>query len=234
MIEELVSTGLTKNEAEVYIALNEIGTADIKELVKKTGLHAPRVYENLNRLVAKGLAFTVFIKNKKRYRAASPDALLAIIEERKRKIEGILPLLIKKRSLSRYEQEVEVRSGDRDIRTALSEIVDYAGFRGEILSFNENEFAREMPDYWMEWQKHIRKMNVGGKTIFEKEFAQPSIALLSKKTEIQGFPFHFIVCRDFVLLCFWDAEPHLAIALKDKATAEGFRGYFETVWNKTK
>lgn len=62
MIPLLVKLGLTTNEATVYDCLLGLGITTAGKIIKKTHLHRNIVYDNLEKLIKKGLVSFVIIK----------------------------------------------------------------------------------------------------------------------------------------------------------------------------
>ena len=57
--EVLENLGLSKNEARIYETLLKEGESPVGFLAVKSGVHRRNVYDTLNRLIEKGLAFEI-------------------------------------------------------------------------------------------------------------------------------------------------------------------------------
>ena len=68
MKEILKDLGLLENELAIYLALLKIGSSTAATIADKTGLYRPYVYDNLNRLMEKGIVSVVLKDNKKHFR----------------------------------------------------------------------------------------------------------------------------------------------------------------------
>jgi len=82
----LLQLGFTENEAKVYLALLETGLSTITKLISKTNLHKQIIYDNLQRLTAKGLVSYVIQSNHKYFNAVSPEKIKDILEEQKKEL----------------------------------------------------------------------------------------------------------------------------------------------------
>ncbi len=80
--EFLERLGLTRNEAEVYVALLSFGEATADEVSRKSGLSRPTVYNVLRSLVDKGLVAEV-VKKPLRFAALPPRKALSELFQRK-------------------------------------------------------------------------------------------------------------------------------------------------------
>ena len=60
-VEKLQGIGLTDGESKVYVALLQLQTATKSAIVKESSVSSSKVYEILDRLLAKGLVSTFFV-----------------------------------------------------------------------------------------------------------------------------------------------------------------------------
>src|SRR3989338_7903063 len=139
MIEEtLQELGLNRRESICYSSLLELGSSQVGEIVKKTGIPSSKIYEILDKLIKRGFV-TYFIKNNvKQYQASDPKTLLNYIEERKRRIEEIMPQLLLKQKLSK-RQSVEIFEGQKAIFTLFTDLIEDAKPQELYLVFSINE-----------------------------------------------------------------------------------------------
>lgn len=87
LAERLTDLGLSRNEADLYLALLASGEATASEVAKDAGIARPAVYGLLDALVAHGLVES-FPVRPQRYRANGPrTALAALVEGRKGRLE---------------------------------------------------------------------------------------------------------------------------------------------------
>lgn len=106
-MEELKKIGLSDNEAKVYLALLELGSATVQQIAQKAEVNRPTTYVQLESLMKDGLV-TFFEKspNNKKYkpktyfRAEDPEYLQKLIgreknqiNERERELTSVLPEL---------------------------------------------------------------------------------------------------------------------------------------------
>lgn len=110
-IEYLENTGLTPNEAKIYLALLELKRASIWDISTHAGVHRRNAYDAIQRLIYKGLAFQVLPKKFLTYAPVHPDKLKELIEEKQYGLEGILPGLIKKFDKVNTPQSIYVYKG---------------------------------------------------------------------------------------------------------------------------
>ena len=98
MIDKLIEIGLNKSEAKIYLSLVHKGSAIASDLVKSTGIHRNIIYDNLDKLILKGLVSYITEGSKKRFFAQKADSLeefvdekQKILDEEKQKISKLVP-----------------------------------------------------------------------------------------------------------------------------------------------
>ncbi len=84
---ELTKLGLTKKEADIYLALLEVGYCSVQKIAEKLELSRPTVYRVLKDLKKKNLINTIEKGKRNHYIAGSPDSLLNMLRVKKRKAE---------------------------------------------------------------------------------------------------------------------------------------------------
>lgn len=92
-IEKLKEIGLTRSEAEFYLASLTLGPATAIQLGESLGNTRQMVYNLLPNLLEKGLVKRTEIGGRHLYEATSPEILIDRAEEIARKIKDIVPVL---------------------------------------------------------------------------------------------------------------------------------------------
>lgn len=92
-VELFQNLGLSKNEAEIYEALLELGEASVSTISAKTNINRRNIYDVLNRLMEKGLVFILLEKGDNKYKPADPGKLMEVIKEKEATLQQTLPAL---------------------------------------------------------------------------------------------------------------------------------------------
>lgn len=120
--EILQEYGLSEKEAKVYLAALSLGAASITELSKKAGLKRPTTYLVIDELLKKHLFIAVPKGKKTYYKSENPEELTKRLEERKRKIEEILPELKSLYTKSSKQPKVRFYEGKDKVYKIYEEI----------------------------------------------------------------------------------------------------------------
>src|SRR3989344_5217335 len=124
MEKHLEELGLTKNEISIYLFLLKRGSNTTGPIIKETGVANSRVYESLNSLIKKGLVSYNIQKDSKYFNAEDPKKLLEKEEERKKKIDSLIPELLKMRSKADVSTTSAIYEGYEGFKTAFKKIID--------------------------------------------------------------------------------------------------------------
>lgn len=240
MIEELKKLGLTENESKVYSALLELGSTNAGKVIKKTSLHRNIVYDNLDRLIDKGLVSFVIITNIKYFEIAPPAELKEYIEKQKKEIiekerivNKLLPEINKVSASIERKQEATIFKGKRGLKTLLDEIAES---KSELLVFGTGWGMREtMPIYYEQWHLKLIKNKVRAKIILPKnkkgKFLKPFIARYLPEEKI--IPSTIAIWENKVLNIIWGEEP-IGILIISKEVRDSYKNYFYLLWEQAK
>src|SRR3989338_1787524 len=139
MIEEtLQELGLNRRESICYSALLELGSSKIGIICKKTKIPSSKIYEILDKLIERGLVSYVIRGKIRHYQASDPKILMNYIEEKKKKIEEILPQLLLKQKLAK-KQSVEIFEGQKALFSLFLDLIQDAKPKELYLIFSINE-----------------------------------------------------------------------------------------------
>lgn len=240
-IQTLEKVGLTKNDRKVYLALLELGSATVSELVKKTALHRSYVYDILDKLIDLGLVSFTIKNNKKYFDADNPERILQILETKqqeiktdKQKIRKILPELIKKQRTALEKQEAKIFVGKEGIKSILEDILrtnkDFVAFGAE------GRFKDIFKWYFDNWQRRRAKVGIRYKIIYNNKLKNKRPIKEQKLVEVRflpekyEFPATTIIYENKVAIIIWDIQP-TGFVLESKKAVKSFQSYFELLWN---
>lgn len=240
MEEELQKIGLTKNEVKVYVALLGLGSTSAGEIIKKTRLHRNIVYDNLERLIEKGLVGFVTIKNIKHFEISSSIELKEYVKKEKEQVlqkekivEKLLPEINKARESFERKQEAAIFKGKKGLKNILEEITKS---KSEILVFGTGWGMKEtMGSYYEQWHKKLSANRVKARILLpenKKElFLKPFVAKYLAEKEV--IPSTIAIYEYKVLNIVWGEEP-LAVLFISKKVSESYKNYFEILWKHAK
>jgi len=238
----LERSGLTRNEAKVYLSLLKRGQSAAGVLVKESGLHRSRVYESLEMLSQKGLVGYVVKDFKRHFQAAKPEVLLDFLEEKKRIIEEnkqeireILPELKEMESLKKEEIEGAVFKGTEGLKAIHSDMLKHGediwviGAKGLIFT----ALKYFMPGF----ERERVKREIGWKSIFDNKenFNRIKKPLFEKRRMPDEFGSSGVVniYGDRVAIVLWKEKYPTGFLIRNRLIADAFRQWFRFMWDKS-
>jgi len=239
-LEEL---GLTKGEADAYLALLELGESTAPDVARESGLQKSAAYFCLERLVKKGLASQLMEGNVRVFQPAPVSSMLDLVSEKERVLKQA------KKTLAELSKKI----APREARPAVAKV--FEGWRGTRAAFGEFlggghageyvVFSVSIPeDVFPRFRRFIK--NIHGKRVEKGIRARLLVSEDLRKTigrdrqkeprtKVRFVPREFStpavlnIFGNYTLVIIWAEEPY-ALLLESRAAADSFRNYFELLW----
>jgi len=126
MEDELKEYGLTEKEAKLFLICLKTGEATANRLSELIDLPRSTVYDILQKLINQGLISTTVKSKKTNYIANNPKVLLKALDDKRYKIERILPQLISIQNQIHDKPIAEVYEGKTGVIFELDSILNNA------------------------------------------------------------------------------------------------------------
>ena len=115
--------GLVKNEARIYEALLQEGECGVGHISLKSKVHRRNVYDTLNRLIEKGLAFEIALAKENHYRAVPPEKLMEMLAEKQRMLKKAMPGLEMLYKGTPHKEEVYIYRGPEGWKNYMQDLI---------------------------------------------------------------------------------------------------------------
>ncbi len=241
--EALEILGLTNNEIKVYLFVLEKGHSNGTQIRNNTKIAHSRVYAALDTLIDKGLIIFKKTPKGKIYSALNPEILENLIDDRKNKILEYIPILKNLQKKEKFETDTGVFEGFNGFKSALynlanecpsNETIYIIGFSNQ--AYNNKRLADLLQNVnkISIKKKHKFKMILdNSENTFYKQRKEEKISEI--KFMENGFksPAAIDIFQDKVYIFLWDENPYV-FTIKNKNIAEGFKIYFNFLWNIAK
>ena len=235
--QALINIGLSGNEADIYLALLELGPSLVSKIVEKTGINRTNIYDRLERLIDRGLVAYVIKSGRKHFSAAEPKRILRYLEEKKSKIideqEQILVMMPEFDSLkpNAEEESVEIYEGKEGLKTILEEIIRS---KMDILTYgSEGNFSSILKYYFKHYLRRLEKNKIKMKVIFN--YDDHTKPFDWKFAEVRYIPKDYksptetTIYGDTVVIFLLTKQPK-AIVMKSKTVVQAYRNNFSLLW----
>lgn len=231
----LQEIGLEKDEVGVYISLLKFGSSTATKVASETSIYRTNVYRILDSLALKGIVSHVFKNNVKYFSAESPRKL---VEDQKNKLESLKNLVPQLESISDSlieDFKVDVFKGKEGLISVLKYVIrekkDYIVF-GE-----EGRLQKILPNFIEQLLRDVKHFNIKERMLSKEslrgEIMETKNSKIKYLEERYFSPVMTVVFGNYTAIFIWD-EPYQAILIKSKATAKGYKNYFEALWKIAK
>lgn len=246
---ELEKIGLNKNEAKVYIELVRLGQATAGELIKKTEFHRNIVYDNLEKLIDKGLVSFITEGRRKIFQMASPDMLTDFLDKeqqnldmKKKMAEKIKKEVKKQFDTKKEKQESIILRGVKGVKLVMKEILEK---NYEYISFGAPEESNEVmgKHFWMGVARRMKEQNQSVKLLFNESLRYWGETMYDElnygSKEIKYLDFltepitQTLVYGTKIAVIVWTEKPIITL-IDNEHVANTYREFFKVLWSQAK
>lgn len=236
-IKILEDSGLTNTEAKIYLMLLKSGSCLAGRITQETGIHRRSVYDALERLIEKGLVSYIKTNNRRYFQAEDPKRLADMLKEKEDTLSIVMPELDAMRKLVPETKETTFYKGKFALRAIFNDQIDEGK---EILVLGGSENVNEiMGYYFMHYDKERQKKGIKVRIIFRESARKTDYVRTIPLADIRflpdksSSPLAINIYGDKTAMILWTQEP-IGILIKEKTVAEGYRRYFEVLWQSAK
>lgn len=229
----LEDLGLSKGEIKVYLALLELGSTKIGQVIEKSKMASSAVHGDINTLVEKGLVSYVKKGKIKYYQAVNPRNLVSFIDDKKKQLLQVIPELENKQKRSQEKQEAEIFEGIKGVTTVLNILIEDTKKGEDYLFFSSYKVGsnKEIQDFFEKYdlKREEKGIHIRGLTLKELKPLFAKRKMLHMRYPDFPIPFDISLCNGKVVLISWGEKP-VGYLIKSKEIFEMYREYFERVW----
>jgi sugar-specific transcriptional regulator TrmB len=242
---KLLQLGLNRNEAKVYRILLQLGQASAGELIKKTEFHRNIVYDNLEKLIDKGLVTFIIEGNIKIFQAAPPEMITEMLDkeqeqlnEKKKLAEELKNEAIKLKSSHHVQQEATIYRGVRGLKVLFNDTLN-VGSDYYVIGAPRSSLELMGSAFWENYNLKRVQKKIVVKMLFNEDLRRWSKIIQSKKTIIKFLSKKFdgltetIIYGNKVAFIVWTEKP-IATLIQDPHLASNYRKYFHALWGQAK
>ncbi|TAL54659.1 MAG: TrmB family transcriptional regulator [Nanoarchaeota archaeon] len=238
MEDALAELGFSKNEAKVYLAINELGSTTATRIADKAKLHRTNVYEAVSRLIEKGLVSYFIRDNVKFYETTNPENILNNIKMKEARAHEVIPQLKIREQLSQREGFSTVLKGTQAFMNALYNQLEYKkpvnvyGIPKDAIELMKNQIP------------HFHKERIKRKILMRHIYNFDAVDRIKYLNTLPYTEARYIddqfkslvatqVCGDEVLVVLM-INPIFAVRIVNKQIAETYQHYFEILWKNAR
>lgn len=235
IVNVLKQVGLDEKEAQVYLALLELGTATVHPISNKAEIKRPTTYLILEQLVKKGLVSVVPRAKKALYTAESPEKIIGDLHKKQEMVKRFMPNLLALYNAKVEKPQIQLFEGKEGVlevykKVFASPAVDFFCNISDVMSvfeFMPGELknmalakkikVRELLTQSAEDLIHARKMPQH--EFYENRFVPKNMQFLTDN----------VFFKDSV--AFFSYSPYLfAVVITSKGVVTSLKTIFEMAW----
>lgn len=233
----LETVGLSEKEGKVYLACLKLGACTANSVAKESGIFRTYAYDILRALSKKGLISSIKRGRGTYFEAASPEQLVHMLEDRKRRLQQLLPDLKALAGTIKEKPKVTSFEGKEGLKTILEDIL--ASRPKEILTTSSSQILEILRFYFPHWIQRRAE-----KGIFARVLQQSNVKMRQmkerdqkEKREIRFLPPKFVINTHIqvygakVAILTLSKDELIGILIENKDVAETQRSIFELMWN---
>lgn len=152
--KELEKLNLSPREADVYVALLELGETSIERISQKSKIKRTTIYDVIKTLKEKGLVMSLKKKKRNLYYAEDPRILGNQLEEKKTVLNNILPQLLSIANFIDKKPDIRFFEGIEGIKNVYQDTLKYPN--QEILMWGSPEVNKHFDKDFL-WNYYILK-----------------------------------------------------------------------------
>lgn len=235
--EALLNFGLKEKEADIYLALLQLGSATAQQIAKKTGILRQTTYDSLDRLFEQGLIQKTVENNVTVFIPQKPEHILTLLEEKKNVFQSSLQSF---KNLELQDDSIITLQfkGMKGIKTLYQEFLeakDIFTIQPDVPeTYLKEFFVQNFLIKRIEKKISIRIIKKDIKTDFQKDIVTDKnkfreVRLVDSLNDIKD---HIIIYDNN--LVFIDYENSVGVKITHKMFVNSHKQIFETLWDNGK
>lgn len=244
----LMSIGLTRGEAKVYLALLRLGQTKTGKLASEAGVSSSKVYKILDRLERKGLVGHVIKQKVKHFTAVPPRRILDYMHERKQEFESkenvaksLIPVLEAESKQIVFKDETSVYEGFKAIQNLYKSMLDELK-KGELYYVIGAGYTTDLPGmkpFFQNYHSQRTKKKVKVMMLANGDVRGLLVPATQEYSEIRYLPQYLVTnisiifYKDKAFIAVWAKHPK-ALLIQNPEIVQSFRAYFDAFWRVAK
>lgn len=239
----LQKIGLSDKSAKIYLALLQLGRANVTDLAKQAGLKRPTTYLHLDELIILGFVTVIKKSSSKVYIAEHPKRIISLLDFRLKQAQDMLPDLLGIYNEPKYKPSIKTYEGPTGLKQIYNDMYAALGKKEEALFFSsistlQTYFPQVLEDY-IKTIRHkkgfrIRELLVNEheakiwtKKISTVKGSNHQIRLLNENLQFTGTD--NLIFKN-TLIIFSISKEIFALVIEHEDIAKTYRTLFNAAW----
>lgn len=240
LLKLLEKTGFTEKEAKVYLALLELGQADVSDIAKKSELKRSIIYVLLEGLIKRGYVNEILNKKINTYQATDPQIILTQLKSITKDFSDMIPILKTLHNKGHNRPKISYLEN----KEAIRKMYDDMNQSKEALFISSYEkLDKFFPKVTEEWIKHLSKGLIpikGRHLVANNKYdldTMKKFKTIGQEVkylhEISDFNMDFAIYDNKLAITSLGENP-FAVVIESAELVNSFKPIFEIAWNQGK
>ncbi len=241
---KLISFGFSDKEANVYLAMLELGPSSAQDIAKKAGVNRATTYVMIEALKRRGLMSSGERGKKVFFAAESPVRLETIvkqelreIEQKKEKLNQLMPQFMALFNAVEDKPKVRYFEGEDGLSACRDAMLELMKGRqpGRVFIHYDREML-ESAKYNEKQRLRLTSGHLSARILYSIEdgLELPPLGknVVMKRIPAEVQPFHgeCDICEDFILLATTRTRA-MAVIIESKELTRMFQSFFDLAWS---
>lgn len=238
--KDIISAGLSENEAAIYLASLELGETTVSRLARKAGVKRTTAYLVIESLKEKGLISSLKKESASVFFAEDPRKLHEVLEERKQKIDKIMPQLLAFTNLIDRKPEIRFYEGKEGINEILKDTLKYP--RSEVLAWISEDYVKYFSeDFFVNHyipkrvQQKISARTIAPDTLFIRKIVETTAPTSIRKVKfIKSDKFNISIEMNIYgknKISLLSCEEEIGLIIRSQKIHDSLKSIFELSWD---
>lgn len=243
LLEQL---NIPEREAQVYIALLQLGLTGVGPIVTKTKLHRMLVYQSLEKLKDMSMASMVMKNGRQHWLATNPSVILDRVRKQEALAQTAVRELERLQAKSQDDVHVQILYGRQGLIDTLDAALESAGRTDKTIRIigaaNDPFFYELVGDWYKSYEKRQRELGVSKHLIAPKPPANEAALFKKHFAAEPGNQYRFIpvglsnptftrITPEMVSIEIHTQEP-IVIQIRNKTIADAYLKSFSLLWEQ--
>ncbi len=243
----LEKIGLTDSEIKVYLALLKLGQNTAGHIVEEAKVTRSKIYDILERLKNKGLVSYITKESTRYFSAADPSNIIRYldnkekeIEEQKKEVKNILPLIEKQYKTAIEKNLAEVFLGMKGMQNAFNVLIKEFEPKEEYYAFGagKGENVEKIQIFFERIHRQRIDKKVMSYIIFNETSRdlfkiQEKSKLVKVRYLLESTPVAINIYKNYTIMAILTEDP-LTFLIRNQEVADSFKEYFKAMWRVAK
>lgn len=236
LADDLKSLGLGKNEASVYVSLQELGKSGAGKLIEITGFHRNIVYQSLKALEEKGLLTKIEGSGATLFQANNPSELLHLVKRQEFTARQIVRELESRAKI--MKQKVSLFEGNTGFHSAFWDMIETLEPGQELLIMGIFDIDEEFQGMIKTFHEERAAVGIPARILMNAHATQVGdmlsrIDATSVRYMQPGLvtPSVFFIYAGKTMISL--PNQRMFIRIENEEATKAFRSYFNTLWDRT-